>query len=146
MKTFIKNLNGSLSEVRVLETEEEYAWVQEGTLYFWVAKNDLIKVEEVKEKQTNKKEVSKMSKKQWYVAVEMYVNGIKKQVIQYTGTKKEAESILKTIKLNNIDYSYIEFIWKKDVLNKVPFSRLHGKNWIKVKSIIELLPTQEIAI
>jgi hypothetical protein len=85
-----------------------------------------------------------MSKKQWYIAAEVYNGGFKK-VIQYAETKKEAENLLKEIK-SNISYCYIDFIWKQDSLNKIPFSRLHGKNWIKVDNIIELLPVEEIAV
>jgi hypothetical protein len=87
-----------------------------------------------------------MSKKQWYIAAEIISNGIKKQVIQYTETKKQAETILKEIKSTNINYTYIDFVWKSDILQNIPFSKLHGKSWIKVENIIELLPVQEISI
>jgi hypothetical protein len=85
-----------------------------------------------------------MSKKQWYVAAETFEGGYK-QVIEYTGTKKEAENILKQINLNsNFKFPYIDFVWKQDILNQVPFSRLHGKRWIKINNILELIPVKEM--
>lgn len=77
-------------------------------------------------------------KKQWYISVTAFKGG--KNMIQYVGTKKEAEQLKKVIdQTNKVNYTIVDFVWKSDIEKKVPFSQLHGRNYKKVDNILELL-------
>ncbi|MEH7116197.1 hypothetical protein V7128_02060 [Neobacillus vireti] len=46
MKYQVKNSNGSLSDVTVLERENDLVYLQEGNLFYWFEASNLIEVEE----------------------------------------------------------------------------------------------------
>jgi hypothetical protein len=85
-----------------------------------------------------------LGKKQWYVCFNGSLNYSKKFYIQYCSTKKEAEKLLKDIR--QLDYekirhytTYLDFVWKSDIKNNVPFNQLHGKLYIKTDNLFEIL-------
>ena len=74
-----------------------------------------------------------MGKKQWYVCIEVSKNNL---FIQYFDTKKDAEKCKSDI--NKKFIPYIDFVWKSDIDNKIPFSQLHGRLVTKTENIIKL--------
>lgn len=78
MKYQIKNSNGTLSNVEVLERENDLIYVKEGNLYYWCKESELVKLEE--------KEPYQMTPKQYREYV------IKQTMNRYKScTRKKAE-------------------------------------------------------